>query len=259
MKRYLTIVLASAALVALAGCSREPLAEEPGTEVLGAEIVSEASTRTSYDGTTGKFAWESGDQIALFLKKDTYKQQVTKVTPKTDASKGSFVYSKETGYTRNGYAVYPAAVAKSWNGTTLTVTLPASYDLTASASTPLPLVAVNASETSDLSFKAACGLLRIKCDGLTGTTVTVTLDKGVTGDFAVADPATAPAIAAVTASASHLATVTFTVSGESATLNLPLPCGDYAGVSVTCESTTKSVDVPFTMVRGQGKKLHVTF
>lgn len=263
MKRYLTMILAGAALLALAGCSREPLAEELGTEVLGAEIVSETSTRTSYDGTTGKFAWESGDKIALFLVKEggMPRTQVTKVTPKTDTSKGSFVYSKETGYTRTGYAVYPATAAKSLSGNNaLTLTLPASYDLTASPSTPLPLVAVNSNgETSDLSFKAACGLLRIKCDGLTGTTVTVTLDKGVTGDFAVADPATAPAIAAVAASASHLSTVTFTVSGESATLNLPLPCGDYASVSVTCGSTTKSVDVPFTMVRGQGKKLHVTF
>lgn len=262
MKRYLTIVLASAALVALAGCSREPVSEVSRTEVLGAEIVNEAPTRTSYDGTTGKFAWETGDQIALFLVKEggMPRTQVTKVTPKSDASKGSFVYSKETGYTRTGYAVYPAAAAKSLSGNNaLTVTLPSSYDLTASTAVQLPLVAVNSGETSNLAFKPASGLLRIKCDGLTATTVTVTLDKGVTGDFAVAGLDAAPAIAAVTASASHLSTVTFTVSGESATLNLPLPCGDYSSVSVTCGSTTKTVEVPFTVSRGVGKKLHVTF
>lgn len=255
MKKHLTMI-AGAALIVLAGCSREPLAEDSRTEVLGAEIVNEAPTRTTYDGTTGKFAWESGDQIALFLKKDTYKTQVVKVTP-TTAPKGTFVYSKETGYTRNGYAVYPAAMAKAWNGTTLTLTLPASY--TASFTTPLPLVAVNSGETSNLLFYPACGLLRIKCDNLPATTVTVTLDKGITGDFAVSDPATAPKIEAMTVSASHLASVDFTDAGTGATLDLPLPCGDYSSVTVTCGTQSKEVEVPFTITRGMGKKLHVTF
>lgn len=256
------MILAGAALLALAGCSREPLAEEPETQVLGAEIVTGAPTRTSYDGTTGKFAWEPGDQIALFLVKEggMPRTQVTKVTPKADVSKGSFVYSKETGYTRTGYAVYPATAAKSLNADVLTLTLPASYDLTASTAVQLPLVAVNSNgEKSDLAFHPACGLLRIKCDNLPATTVTVTLDKGVTGDFSVSDPATEPSIAAVAASATHAATVSFTVSGTSATLNLPLPCGDYSSVTVASGSSSKTVEVPFTVARGVGKKLHVTF
>lgn len=257
MKRYMTI-MAGAALLALAGCSREPLVQESEVEVLDAEIVSGALTRTSYDGATGKFAWESGDEIALFLVKTggTPRTQVTKVTPKTDASRGSFVYSKEKDFSRTGYAVYPANAAKSFDGSTLTLTLPASYP---SAAAELPMVAVNSNgEQSDLAFKAACGLLRVKCDGLTATTVTVTLDRGVTGDFTVSDPSEAPAVNAVAASAANN-TVTYTVSGSSATLDVPLPCGNYSSVTVSCGSDSKTVSVPFTVTRGMGKKLHVSF
>lgn len=250
-------IMVGAVLLALAGCSREPLVQESGVEVLDAEIVSDALTRTSYDGTTGKFAWETGDEIALFLVKPggTPRTQVTKVTPKTDASIGSFVYSKEKDYSRTGYAVYPAEAAKSFDGSTLTLTLPASYP---SGAAELPMVAVNNGEQSDLAFKAACGLLRVKCDGLTATTVTVTLDRGVTGDFTVSDPSGAPAVNAVAASAANN-TVTYTVSGSSATLDVPLPCGNYSSVTVSCGSGSKTVSVPFTVTRGMGKKLHVSF
>jgi len=262
MKRYLTIVLASAALVALAGCSREPLAEVAGNEMLVAEIVDDALTRTSYDGNTGKFAWTEGDKIALFLAKQGQnpRTQETKVTPATDR-KGTFIYSKETGWSRTGYAVYPAAVAKSLTvNNALTLTLPAAYDLTTSTSVQLPMVAVNSGETSNLAFKAACGLLRIKCEGLTAATVTVTLDKGITGDFAVDNPGSAPTISAAEATASNT-TVTFTLpsASTSAELNLPLPCGRYGSVSVSNGSSTKTETSPFTMDRGEGKKLHITF
>ena len=262
MKRNLTIILAGAALLALAACSREPLAEVAGNEMLVAEIVDDALTRTSYDGNTGKFAWTEGDKIALFLAKQGQnpRTQETKVTPATDR-KGTFIYSKETGWSRTGYAVYPAAAAKSLTvNNALTLTLPAAYDLTTSTSIQLPMVAVNSGETSNLAFKAACGLLRIKCEGLTSTTVTVTLDKGIMGDFAVADAGTAPTITAATATAENT-TVTFTVpsGATSATLNLPLPCGRYSSVSVSNGSSTKTETAIFTVEHGEGKKLHVTF
>jgi len=262
MKRNYTW-MAAAALLALAGCSREPLAEEPGTEILTATIVDGAGTRTTYDGDTGKFSWQEGDEIAIYQVKEassTYKSQVRPVlNPTTDRS-ATFVYSKETGYTRTGYAVYPAAVAKSWDGSVLTVTLPSTYAV--SDATPLPLVAVNGSETADLPFLHTCGLLRIKCDELPESTVTVTLDKGITGDFVVSfDPDTEdPSITAVTASDTNPATVTFTgASTTSATLDLPLPCGAYTSISVTSGGTPKTVSVPFTVTRGVGKKVHVSF
>lgn len=264
MKRYLTIILAAAALVALAGCSREPLAEEPGIQVLDAEIVSEAGTRTTYDGTTGAFAWEIGDEMALFLTKGdpaTYKLQNVEIKT-ASASTGRFVYSKETGWTRTGYAVYPKSLVTdaSWNGTTLTVTLPTSYP--ASATTRLPLVADNGGgETSNLTFYPICGLLRIQCEnipsGVTSLTVTVAGGSNITGDHPVAFNSSIPSINAVVGTAN---TVTFSsVSGSSATLNLPLPCGTYTGVTVSDGTHTKSVTATFASKRGYGKKLTVDF
>lgn len=270
MKRNMTIILAGAAILALAGCSREPLAEEPGTEMLTAEIVDDALTRTTYDGTTGDFAWEANDEIALFITNGTkIRRQVDKVTPTSTASIGKFVYSKESGYARTSYAVYPASLVTdaSWDGTDLTVTLPASYP--ASASTKLPLVADNSqSETSNLAFKAACGLLRIECVGLTASaadkTITVTMNKSITGDFTVAfvteGSNTVPTIAAADATAANTA-VAFTVdkNATSATLNLPLPCGAYSGITVSDGSVSKSVPAVFTMTRCHGKRMQVNF
>lgn len=272
MKRNLTIILAGAALLALAGCSREPLAEEPGTQVLSAEIEDDAATRTTFDGTTGKFDWEANDEIALLITNGTgYRTQVDKVTPTTIDRTGTFVYSKETGWTRTAYAVYPASVyplatARNYSGT-LTLTLPNSYS--ASASTPLPMVADNSQgETSNLAFKVACGLLRIECTGLTASaadkTFTVTMNKGITGDFAVTfateGEQTVPVISAAAAAAGNNA-VSFTVdkNATSATLNLPLPCGDYSGITVSDGSVTKSVPAVFTVTRRHGKRMQVKF
>lgn len=260
MKRNLTIILAGAALLALAGCSREPLADEPGTQVLSAEIVDDAATRTTYSSATGAFAWEIGDEMALFQSKGspaTYKFQTVKISA-IDSGVGKCVYSKETNWIRTGYAVYPASLvtASSWDGSALTLTLPASYD--ASESTKLPLVAVNSGNT--LAFKAACGLLRIQCDnipsGVTSLTVTVNGNNSITGTYSVSGLGTAtPKINAAAGSAKS---VTFAVSGTSATLNLPLPCGSYSGVTVTAGSKSATEAAGFTAERGIGKKVHFT-
>ena len=198
--------------------------------------------------------------LTLFLAKQGQnpRTQETKVTPATDR-KGTFIYSKETGWSRTGYAVYPAAVAKSLTvNNALTLTLPAAYDLTTSTSVQLPMVAVNSGETSNLAFKAACGLLRIQCTGLTGTSVTVTMDKGITGDFAVANPGSAPTI---TAAGTTNKTVTFSLpsGATSAELNLPLPCGEYGGITVTNGSKNKTVSAVFTVKSGYGKRMQVNF
>ena len=258
MKRNLTIILAGAALLALAACSREPLVEEPGAQVLSAEIVDDAATRTTYSSVTGAFAWEIGDEMALFQSKGspaTYKFQ--RVTVRAiDSGVGKCVYSKETDWSRTGYAVYPSTLVtvSSWDGSTLTLSLPSSY--AASESTKLPLVAVNSGNT--LAFKAACGLLRIQCTGLTGTSVTVTMDKGITGDFAVANPGSAPTI---TAAGTTNKTVTFSLpsGATSAELNLPLPCGEYGGITVTNGSKNKTVSAVFTVKSGYGKRMQVNF
>ncbi len=256
--------MAGAALLALAACSRESLVEDSGTEILHAEIVDEASTRTTYDGTTGKFAWETGDEIALLIKKedtDTYRSQVDKVTPTSTDRTGTFVYSKEAGYTRTAYAVYPASVypstsAKAYDGTLL-LTLPDSY--VASESTPLPMVADNSEgEKSNLAFKPACGLLRIQCSGLTGGEVIVTMNQGVTGNFALNTSGPVPQIDVVAATETNK-TVTFGITGATATLNLPLPCGEYNGITVSNGSVTKSIPAVFTMKRGYGKRMQVNF
>lgn len=235
------------------------IGEDITWDALSAVIEAPAYTRTEYDKTTGDFEWTLGDEIALFLKKgeeSIYKTEVTKVTPGDPASTGTFPYTPYDSYSRVGYAVYPASSNPTYTGGDLGITLPASYDLTKTTSVPLPMVAVNAGST--LTFRPVAGLLRILCEniptGVTTLTVTVAGENSITGAFTVTNPGTTtPQINATTGTAK---TVTFTVSGGSATLNLPLPCGAYTKVTVVAGTKSAEAEFNFTAERGIGKKLH---
>ena len=60
--RYL--IAAASALLLAAGCAREMDFNTPGSSVLRAVI--EQETRVSFDAT-GKFAWDEGDKIAVYV------------------------------------------------------------------------------------------------------------------------------------------------------------------------------------------------
>ncbi len=250
------ILIALGALLVVAGCSRKDLNPDPQTVRLSAQVES-GETRATVDGTTGAFAWESGDVLSIYLSTGSGAFQ----TVTLDNAAGNFVMTAAAAAARTGYSVFPSSLNPSWDGSTLSVTLPASYSITSATSvkTPLPMVAVN-DPTSDFLFFRHVGAL-VRIEGLafpSGTTsATVTFNKGVHGVFEVTT-GSAPTIFNTTAEGGNNS-VTFTFSGTPlpTVLNVPVPCGEYAWVKVYVNDATAPFTTfdGFTLGRAQGIKL----
>lgn len=252
------ILIALGALLVVAGCSRKDLNPELKTVRLSAQVES-GQTRATVDGTTGAFAWESGDVLSIYL--STGSGAFQNVT--LDNAAGNFVMTAAAAAARTGYSVFPSSLNPSWDGSTLSVTLPASYSITSATSvkTPLPMVAVNDPTSDFLFFRHVGALIRIENlsfpAGTTQATVTFN-NKGVQGTFEV-NTEGIPTILNVDA-ASGNNVVTFNISGSPlpTVLNIPVPCGAYYGLTVTGNSGSYSVsftDENFTLARHEGKKL----
>ena len=94
------IIAAASALLLLAGCSREMDFQTPGSNVLKA-VIESGETRVSFD-EMGKFAWDEGDKIAVYV--GSAFETVT-----VEYQTGEFKV-EGTG-DRSFYAVYPAHLA----------------------------------------------------------------------------------------------------------------------------------------------------
>ena len=233
------ILSAALALSLLPGCVKE-LESNSGKTTLRAVI--EEETKVSFDGVEGRFSWNTGDQIAVYV--GSAFQNAT-VEPTT----GDFSIEETETELRNFYAVYPAAIAVADGApTTLKVNLPASYDVSALAAagddefSPVPMVAVNSNDQDLLYFRHVGGLLRVVCTNLPTSvkTITVIFDNDVTGEYTVnvSDPRNPRITNRGEGEGSNASTVTFTVSANglpatnSFALNVPVPCGTYAKIEV---------------------------
>ena len=284
--RYIVTFL-SAVLLLGTGCQRE----FPGMETddnLTIRIADvELNTKTSYDSFDGKFAWDEGDQVALFFSSSSGSGQYWDYTVEVDQTNpavATILASSAKFKTRKGYAVYPASAAVRNDSGELQVELPDAYDvsdiiagnntgLTADY-TPAPMVADNSivPTSNRLDFYHVGALMRVTFPDVDPATVTVvaTFDKDVTGTYTVdtTDP-TAPFIQTQGNTTNNV--ITFTVaSSESGvgpnvttfSLNLPVPCGVYQSVRV--ESLDKDgnvlasrtfADGSLDMRRHHGKRL----
>lgn len=255
------IIIALGALLLLSGCSRSKVTPDMTTFDMTVRAESDG-TRATVNGTTGAFAWEAGDQIAVHLNSGYQSATLT--------AAGTTTLTAAAGSVRNGYAIYPASVADGTADAPVII-LPASYSIASdlqSTSAPLPMVAVNDPDSDLLYFHHVGGLMRITCVTIpAGTkTVTVTMDKGIAGSFPVTGPGTVTPMIAPGGTGTSVA---FTVSGDglasaasNVVLNLPVPCGTYTSMTVDVTPTNASFPVvissSITIGRAQGLQVKVT-
>jgi len=262
MKKKLTII-AMGTFVLLASCTSSEVTPDVRTITLSARAES-GMTRASVNGTTGAFAWEAGDVIAVHL--------TTGYQNATLTANGTTTLTAPASSERDGYAIFPAtASAAGGTADAPVITLPDSYTIAAdlqSESSPLPMIAVNDPDSDILYFHHVGGLMRITCATVpAGTkTVTVTLDQGIAGEFAVSNPATETPT--LTPYGTGI-TVSFTVSDEglasaasNVVLNLPVPCGTYESLTVNVTPANSAFPVvitsDMTIGRAEGIQIKVT-
>ena len=255
MKRYGSILLMA---LALAACSKTPV--DPGTAVSGdvEEVITArmVGTRVDFDGVQGLFTWSEGDQIAVHCSAGYNASGAEVIAPKyktpsitidaNDPAYCTFHLIQSAGQKRDAYAVYPASIVDlTSDGTSLNITLPASYEIGPEGmgmTSPTPMVAVNDPDATELYFKHVGGLLRLTLNDVSPATkvITVNLGKRLTGEFAVNDPSSAVPYIATDDAADE---VSFVLSEELAdytdglVLNVPVPTGTYSMLKVSAKNS----------------------
>lgn len=273
------LMLAAIAVASLASCAREldnPEKDNTAPEGYYMEEIfasyPAAETRTAFDGTTGKFSWSEGDEIAFHLSDGSY--TVAEIDPATSKVK---LYIRE-GLTRDNFAVYPASAAIQEHSTIgdMQVKLPNAYNVSDDPTTdyvPMPMVATQ-DETNHLKFNHTGALLQVNLDIPAGTkTAKVSLgDKALSGTLTVvADgdyyKTNATSVDQVSDGGN---TITFTVSEEEnglaentqAYLRLPVSTGTYDEIKIVYSDGEYDTyefhkDVTMSFSRSGGKKLSI--
>lgn len=280
-KSYLLFI--AAGLCCLAACNKEveitEIPESPESVKMISETIT-ASLGTSTKVTIadgGDFAWTLGDNIAVHVTNgDSHKYVVTSSGASVAASSASFTVSYEEGYSRDAFAIFPSTIVATdaanygQSGMALDVTLPATYTLAeVSDVAPCPMIADNTG--SGWTFSHLCGLLRLTVNSIPPDATGIVIQfpgKKVNGAFSIAStvtPGTSTIETATPVSGEDQITVTFAAGVTSATVNLPLPTGDYDDVFITpVGSETKVAAVRhikaggYTVQAAHGKKLTTT-
>lgn len=252
------ILMIAAAIAALASsCQNDITLEQvtPGTEP--AVISTGAATKTSL-GEDGKTVnWTSDDQIAVFDNlggKSTF-----------EASEVNGSYAKFSGAVLDGtthiLAVYPENLAKSANGNTLTVNIPAnqtskagSFDEEHNISVAKADKTPGTPETSPATFKNVCALLKFTIPSYIGdaTKVTISSNSVIAGDMTVDFSAEEPACSITEGSKSISMTGTFAEGSTFWFILAPVTLENIA-VEVETEKGTYSMNKTATIEMTAGK------
>ena len=224
-----TLLLLCAAMFVLVGCTEDDSLknENSGLATLGA-VIEQGATNSRVlvtDNNGGAtLSWLEGDGFNTF----------GDVTAEYKYSGSAFNAVGTVPQTIN-YAVYPSAYNPTLNGTTLTLTLPASFDNVENQS-KVPMWA-GAPVGNNLSFKHLAALLKIDLTGIEDyTAIEVTADKAIAGNF-TANLSGETAVLASTAADNQTVTITLSNASDGAeVIYLPIPAATYGSLKVTAKA-----------------------
>lgn len=255
MKKYYLIFAAALACLA-AACNDNILPEEleeSETDMVTyiTACVNDFDTKSSIDGTTGNFTWNTGDQIALYTRDGGTKYMYKYSDPLDEQYDGKstavFAFSGTNALRSNriDYAFYPASILNTTSSSSISFTLPTSYPLekVAGERCPTPMAAEGAMDGT-LQFKQICSMLRVKVKDIPATTTSLQFRFtcgseyiGVTGNFLMTATQAGEQSAIALSNSSfrsdassgrHIITVTMdgnNVWRDELDINLPVPIG----------------------------------
>lgn len=253
------------ALILLAvSCEKEdnlPVLEE-NEPVSQVEMVTEtvsggrAGTKVIISDADASFAWTADDDVAVHISNGKYVYTSDEgahgatITDVIHSENATFTVVYEAGYERDAFAVYPSTLvardAENYGqeGHALDVTLPGSYTLAqvSGETSPCPMISTDVAGAG-WDFYQLCGLMRLTVNSIPATAKRLEIDfngKKVWGDFSIASPVVPGTSAIVAGDDDAYDVITITKDGSnvvlgetSLMLNIPLPAGEYANVTIT--------------------------
>lgn len=221
-------------------------------------------------GTDGTAYWQTGDQLTV-VSENGSDQSASTFSINSGANTASATFTGTIKGTRLAYALYPASDQHfTGNSDDITYNLPASYTYTQTntdyvvdngTSFNMPMMATFENESTTAEFKHIGGILAIKIDRLpakTGT-VTVTANENICGKATVNENENSKLELSTDAGK----TVTFNYSNATAwssgVFYLPLPAGEYSGVSITVKGTSVTAgDLTSTKTLASESKISIS-
>lgn len=254
MEKRVIIGLAACVMVlSVLSCAKEQQKEDPQedqnglvTEILSATKEGDATKVTMNSGR--EFGWSALDDVAFTIYKGgSYEFRTSDHYGETPT--GKFVVT-HSGI-RQGYAVMPASFQGSYDGSTLVVNYPDSYDISADVDggcydnadaahfIPFPMVSKSIPESAELTFYSIGAMAKVTVSDVPAGTknLYITFNKPVTGNFPVTgldtfndpDPKPAPQVSC-SGKANTTITVKISESGlvsqQTITLYIPIPVCD---------------------------------
>lgn len=271
MEKRVIIGLAACVMVlSVLSCAKEQQKEDPQedqnglvTEILSATKEGDATKVTM--NSSRQFGWSNLDDVAFTINKGgSYEFRTSDHYGETETNKFVVTHSG----IRQGYAVMPASFQGSYDGSTLVVNYPDSYDISADVDggcydnaavvnpetgegthfIPFPMVSVSNPESAALIFYSIGALAKVTVSNVPAGTknLYITFNKPVTGNFPVTgldtfdDPDPAPQVSC-SGTANTTITVKISESGlasqQNITLYIPIPVCDE-GLQVISSLTT---------------------
>lgn len=245
MKKILLFVFAA---TIFAACEKETAVDETPINTNEDLVTYTFSvTQEALEGTdtkatisdAGVFAWEDGDQIAIYNTVDSkyYLFSTTGSGSTADFSRdaaagANFTVAYYPALVVMSSAEIAAGVSASAKGTT-SITLPDSYTASEAASGFPMTGSVNA--VGELSMAHLGGMLRFTFTNVPtqATKLVVSAGTGISGAFTVAD-------GKITAAGTGTTTVTFSKGdyyGTTAVFSVPVPTGTYSSITVSLQDT----------------------
>ncbi len=198
-----TAWLAMAAMV-IAACAKEVAPDTPetpqvdpqeelapGTVVLKvgfeAPETQDSSESKVAVSDLGELTWKTDDQIAVWTSNGASGKFCTfTLYTGADEKSATFTGSPDEGYSVSTLAVYPASAAASYDGETLTVTYPDTYEYGKGAQ-HVRMAAYFDNVEEGLTFKHLGGLIRFSITNIPAgvNCFKLAADKPISGDFAV--------------------------------------------------------------------------
>ncbi len=272
------ILFYAASLVAVAtACNK--INSEPAGDVdepaSGVKMIIETvtarqgtSTKATISNADASFAWTEGDHIAVHVSNGTYVYTSDEGASGASeaAAKASFKVAYPEGTSRDAFAVYPSTiVAKDaanygQDGAPLDVTLPDSYTLAqvSGETSQGPMIATNTPDAG-WDFYQLCGMLRLTVNGVPASAKRLEIDFGgkqVSGDFSIATPVVPNTSVIATSGDPAHDVIKITKDGTDSALgatslvvNIPLPVGAYANITITAYDALEDGEAIFTAPR----------
>lgn len=197
MKKSLYIlVAASTAAMLLASCAKEvesvPTDDNNGPVYITASI--DLETKSTLNDGTGAFAFSNGDAIKVCNESGAYSGTTT-------STENSGKFAMEAGFngSTDGIAGFPASIVSAMTSSSVTFTLPASYDYSAvgsgdpvtaeggdaaasTAKVPCPMIGSYNGTTKEVTLKQAGSVVRFRVTNVAAGSLSFTFPTKVTGE-----------------------------------------------------------------------------